>query len=338
MHKTYDVAVVGATGAVGEIILDRLAGRGFPVGEVHALAGQRSLGRRVEFGNRQLPVQDVDTFDFGRVRLALFAAGAAAAERYAPGAVAAGCVVIDASARFRHDDAIPLAVPDVNPGVLAGRAGPGILAGPGAMAIQLALVLKPILDAAGLERVDVTALLAVSGNGRDGVEELAGQSARLLNGQPIDCRVYPRQIAFNLLPQVDDFQGNGYTREEMQIVRDLGRVLGEERLQVNPTAVWAPVFHGHCAVLRLETRDRLTEVAARDVLSRGPGLVVVDEHRTGGYPTPVEAIGRDGVLVGRIREDISHPRGLNLWMAADNLRNAALNSVRIAETLLEERL
>ncbi len=338
MSKTYDVAVVGATGAVGESMLDMLARQTFPVGKVHALAGDRSVGQRVRFDNRQLPVRELESFDFQQVRLALFAATADAAERYAPKAMEAGCLVIDASARFRHDDAIPLVVAHVNPAALAGHARSGIVASPDAMTIQLALVLKPILDAVGLERVDVTALMAVSGGGRGGVEELAGQSARLLNGQPIDCQVFPRRIAFNLLPQIDVFQGNGYTRGEMQIVRDLGRLLGDERLQVNPTAVWAPVFHGHCAVLHLQTRDKLTEVAARDLLAGSPGLTVLDEHRPGGYPTPEEASGQDSVQVGRIRESLAHPLGLDLWVVADNPRNAALNCLQIAEILIKERL
>ena len=340
MGKTFDVAVVGATGAVGETMIQVLEERSFPVGRLHALASSRSAGKRIPFRGEEIVVQDLADFDFSRVRIALFSAGAAVSREYAPRAAAAGCVVVDNTSQFRYDDDVPLVVPEVNPHALAGYRERGIIANPNCSTIQMLVALHPIRQAVGIERINVATYQAVSGTGKDAIEELARQSARLLNGQPIDCEVYPRQIAFNCLPQIDVFQDNGYTREEMKMVWETRKIFEDDSIQVNPTAVRVPVFYGHSEAVHIETREALGADAARALLEAAPGVVVVDERRDGGYPTAVtDAAGRDEVFVGRIRADISHPRGLDLWIVADNVRKgAATNSVQIAEIMVEEYL
>ncbi len=340
MSRRFDVAVVGATGAVGEAMLSVLDARDFPVGEVYALASSRSAGTRVAFRHRQLNVQDLAQFDFARVQIALFSAGASVSEEYAPRAAAAGCVVVDNTSRFRRDLDIPLVVPEVNPLAIAGYRERGIIANPNCSTIQMVVALKPIYDAVGIERINVATYQAVSGTGKEAIEELVGQSARLLNGQPIETRVYPKQIAFNVLPHIDVFMENGYTREEMKLVWETRKILEDDSIQVNPTAVRVPVFYGHSEAVHIETRDKISAAEARKLLAAAPGVTVLDEHRPGGYPTAVtEAAQRDAVFVGRIREDISHPRGLDLWVVADNVRKgAALNSVQIAEVLVADYL
>ncbi|EHQ53230.1 aspartate-semialdehyde dehydrogenase [Ectothiorhodospira sp. PHS-1] len=340
MSKTYDVAVVGATGAVGETMLSILAERKFPVGNVHAVASSRSAGSRVAFGNKQLVVEDLATFDFSKVQIGLFSPGASVSKEYAPKAAAAGCVVIDNTSQFRYDDDIPLVVPEVNPHAVAGYKNRGIIANPNCSTIQMLVALKPLHDAAGIERINVATYQAVSGTGKEAIEELATQTAQLLNGKPVECKVYPKQIAFNVLPHIDVFMENGYTKEEMKMVWETRKIMEDDRIQVNPTAVRVPVFYGHSEAVHIETRDKLTAEQARDLLSRAPGVVVMDERRDGGYPTAVtESASQDPVFVGRIREDISHPRGLNLWVVADNVRKgAALNSIQIAEVLIKDFL
>ncbi len=340
MSRTFDVAVVGATGAVGETMLEILAERKFPVGQVYALASERSAGKQVQFGNRRLTVQDLAGFDFSKAQIGLFSAGASISKDYAPRAAAAGCVVVDNTSQFRYDDEIPLVVPEVNPGSIADHTRHGIIANPNCSTIQMLVALKPLHDAARIERINVCTYQAVSGTGKEAIEELATQSARLLNGQPIETQVYPKQIAFNVLPHIDVFQDNGYTKEEMKMVWETRKIMGDESIQVNPTAVRVPVFYGHSEAVHIETRDKLTAEAARALLEKAPGVVVLDEHRDGGYPTAVtEGAGHDPVYVGRIREDISHPRGLDLWVVADNVRKgAALNSIQIAEILVKDYL
>ncbi|SEP67523.1 aspartate-semialdehyde dehydrogenase [Ectothiorhodospira magna] len=340
MSKTYDVAVVGATGAVGETMLSILAERKFPVGNVHAVASSRSAGSRVAFGNQQLVVEDLATFDFSKVQIGLFSPGASVSMEYAPKAAAAGCVVIDNTSQFRYDDDIPLVVPEVNPHAVAGYKNRGIIANPNCSTIQMLVALKPLHDAAGIERVNVATYQAVSGTGKEAIEELATQTAQLLNGKPVECKVYPKQIAFNVLPHIDVFMDNGYTKEEMKMVWETRKIMEDDRIQVNPTTVRVPVFYGHSEAVHIETRDKLTAQQARELLSRAPGVVVMDERRDGGYPTAVsESAAQDPVFVGRIREDISHPRGLNLWVVADNVRKgAALNSIQIAEVLIKDFL
>ena len=340
MSRTFDVAVVGATGAVGETMLEILAERKFPVGEVYPLASERSAGKKVKFGSRQLTVQNLADFDFSKVQIGLFSAGASISKDYAPKATAAGCVVVDNTSQFRYDDEIPLVVPEVNPEAIADYTRHGIIANPNCSTIQMLVALKPLHDAARIERINVCTYQAVSGTGKEAIEELATQSARLLNGQPIETKVYPKQIAFNVLPHIDVFQDNGYTKEEMKMVWETRKIMGDDSIQVNPTAVRVPVFYGHSEAVHIETRDKLTADQARALLDKAPGVVVLDEHRDGGYPTAVtEGAGTDPVYVGRIREDISHSRGLDLWVVADNVRKgAALNSIQIAEVLVKDYL
>ncbi|HEY1772365.1 MAG TPA: aspartate-semialdehyde dehydrogenase [Gammaproteobacteria bacterium] len=338
--KTFDVAVVGATGAVGEAMLEILAERKFPVGQVYPLASERSAGGKVTFGNRELTVGKLSDFDFRKAQIGLFSAGSSISEEYAPKAGAAGCVVIDNTSRFRYDDDVPLVVPEVNPQALAGYKARNIIANPNCSTIQMVVALKPIHDAAGIERINVATYQAVSGAGRRGIEELADQTANLLNGKPVEKGgKFPKQIAFNVLPQVDEFQDNGYTREEMKMVWETHKIL-DPAIQVNATCVRVPVFYGHSEAVHIETRDKLSAEKARSLLAKAQGVVVMDERRPGGYPTPVtEAAQGDAVYVGRIREDLSHPRGINLWVVSDNVRKgAALNSIQIAELLVKSYL
>lgn len=340
MSKKYNVAVVGATGAVGEVMLSILAERGFPVNEVAALASSRSAGTRVAFGRKHLTVQDLAGFDFSDTDIALFSAGGSISAEHAPRAAAAGAVVIDNTSHFRNDPDIPLIVPEVNPEALAGYTQRNIIANPNCSTIQMVVALKPIDDAVGIERINVCTYQAVSGTGKEAIDELAQQTAQLLNGRSIKPHVYPRQIAFNVLPHIDTFEENGYTREEMKMVWETRKILGRESIGVNPTTVRVPVFYGHSEAVHIETRERISATDARELLSRAPGVKVLDERRDGGYPTAVtEGAHHDAVYVGRIREDISHERGLDLWVVADNVRKgAALNSVQIAEILIKQHI
>lgn len=340
MSKQVDVAVVGATGAVGETMLDILHQRKFPVGKIYALASERSAGNTVSFGNKSLIVEDLATFDFSKVQVGLFSPGASVSEIYAPKAAAAGCVVIDNTSQFRYDDDIPLVVPEVNPHAIADYKNRGIIANPNCSTIQMMVALKPIYDAVGITRINVCTYQAVSGTGKPAMDELAKQTAALLNGRPVEAEVYPKQIAFNVLPHIDSFMDNGYTKEEMKMVWETKKIMGDDSILVNPTAVRVPVFYGHSEAIHIETRDKITAAQARELLEAFDGIVVVDEHKDGGYPTAVsDASGQDPVYVGRIREDISHEKGLNLWVVADNVRKgAALNSIQIAEKLVEDYL
>jgi aspartate-semialdehyde dehydrogenase len=340
MTTRYAVAVVGATGAVGEAMLQTLTDRKFPAADVFPLASQRSAGTRVQCAGRNLTVGNLADFDFSRAQIALFSAGASVSRDYAPKAAAAGCVVIDNTSQFRYDDDVPLVVPEVNPQAIAAYEQRGIIANPNCSTIQMVVALKPIYDAVGIERVNVCTYQAVSGTGKSAIEELASQSAALLNGRDIECRVYPKQIAFNALPHIDVFLDNGYTKEEMKMVWETQKILGDERIRVNPTAVRIPVFYGHSEAIHIETGREISADEARELLRSAPGIEVLDERRDGGYPTAVtEAAHRDAVFVGRIRQDISHARGLDLWVVADNVRKgAALNSVQIAEHLIKDHL
>jgi aspartate-semialdehyde dehydrogenase len=249
-------------------------------------------------------------------------------------------VVIDNTSQFRYDDDIPLVVPEVNPHAVAGYTNRGIIANPNCSTIQMLVALKPIHDQVGIERINVATYQAVSGTGKEAIEELAAQTANLLNGKPIEKHVYPKQIAFNALPHIDVFMDNGYTKEEMKMVWETRKIMGDDSIQVNPTAVRIPVFYGHSEAVHIETREKITADEARELLSRAPGVVVLDERKDGGYPTAVtEGANHDPVYVGRIREDISHPRGLDMWVVADNVRKgAALNSIQIAEILIKDYL
>lgn len=337
MSRTVDVAVVGATGAVGEAMMSILEQRKFPVGTLYPLASERSAGTTVTFRGEDLIVGNLAEFDFSKAEIGLFSAGGSVSAEYAPIAGAAGCVVIDNTSHFRQQEDIPLVIPEVNPHALEDYRNHNIIANPNCSTIQMLVALKPIYDAVGIERINVATYQAVSGTGKEAVEELAGQTARLLNGQPVECNVYPKQIAFNVLPHIDTFQDNGYTREEMKMVWETQKIFEDVDIVVNPTCVRVPVFFGHSEAVHIETRDKIEVNQVRDLLSAADGLVVMDERVDGGYPTPVgDASGEDAVFVGRIREDISHPRGLNLWVVSDNVRKgAALNSIQIAEALLK---
>jgi aspartate-semialdehyde dehydrogenase len=335
MTRQFDVAVVGATGAVGEVMLSILEERDFPMGQVHALASSRSAGKRIAFRGGELIVGDLAEFDFSRAQIGLFSAGGSISAEYAPKAAEAGCVVIDNTSHFRYDGDVPLIVPEVNAHAIADYSTRGIIANPNCSTIQMVVALKPIHDAVGIERVNVATYQAVSGTGKKAIEELKAQTEAVAAGRDARCTVYPKQIAFNVLPHIDVFLENGYTREEMKMVWETRKIMEDDRLQVNPTTVRVPVLYGHSEAIHIETREKITEVAARDLLSSAAGVVVLDERKDCGYATAAtEGAGSDPVYVSRIREDISHPRGLNLWVVADNVRKgAALNSVQIAEIL-----
>ena len=331
-ERRFNVAVVGATGAVGETMLSILAERQFPVGEIVALASERSAGGEVEFAGRKITVQDLASFDPKGVDIALFSAGGGVSKEYAPKFAAAGAVVIDNSSSFRYDDDVPLVVSEVNPEAAKHRPR-GIIANPNCSTMQLMPVLAPIHREYGIERINVATYQSVSGAGQSGMEELGKQTAQLLGFQEIEPTKFPMQIAFNLIPHIDEFLDNGFTKEEMKLVWETRKILGDDSIQVNPTAVRVPVFYGHSEAVNIETKKKITTEQARELLATAPGVKVVDERKAGGYPTPVtHASGTDPVYVGRIREDLSHPRGLNMWVVADNIRKgAALNAVQVAE-------
>ncbi|BBD79679.1 aspartate-semialdehyde dehydrogenase [Aerosticca soli] len=338
LKSSYRVAMVGATGAVGETLLGILAERDFPVGELIPLASERSAGGKVHFAGKELTVRNLADFDFAGVDIAFFSAGGAVSREHAPRAAAAGAVVIDNTSEFRYQDDIPLVVSEVNPHAIAQYENRGIIANPNCSTMQMLVALAPIHRAVGIERINVATYQSVSGAGRSGMEELGRQTAALLNFQDVEVSKFPRQIAFNVIPHIDEFQPNGYTKEEMKMVWETRKILEDESIQVNPTAVRVPVFYGHAEAVHIETRDKLTAEQARALLEEAEGVVVIDERRAGGYPTPVgDAAGKDPVYVGRIREDISHDRGLDLWIVADNIRKgAALNAVQIAELLIRD--
>jgi len=340
MTTKYDVAVVGATGAVGEAMLEILAERKFPLGKLYALASERSVGKKVKFGNRELDVDDLADFDFSQVQIGLFSAGGSISEEFAPKAAAAGCVVIDNTSHFRYDDDIPLVVPEVNPDAIADYKSRGIIANPNCSTIQMVVALKPIYDAVGIERINVATYQAVSGAGRSAVEELVRQTAMLLNGRPLEIDGDAKQIAFNAVPQIDTFQDNRYTKEEMKMVWETRKIFADDGILVNPTAVRIPVFYGHSEAVHIETRDKISAEKVCELLGNAPGVTLLDGQKTGEYPTAVtESSGSDPVFVGRVREDISHARGINLWVVSDNIRKgAALNSVQIAEILAKNHL
>ena len=338
--KPVNVAVVGATGAVGEAMIEILESREFPVDTLFPLASSRSVGKSVQFRGKHHSVQDLSSFDFSQAPIGLFSAGGDISAEFAPVAAAAGCVVIDNTSHFRREADIPLVIPEVNRQAIAGYKKRGIIANPNCSTIGMLVALKPLYDAVGIERINVATYQAVSGTGKAAIEELAGQTARLLNGKAPEPAVYPKQIAFNALPHIDQFQDNGYTREEMKMVWETQKILDDPDILVNPTCVRVPVFFGHAEAVHIETGEPITAESALALLEAAEGVTVLDKHEDGGYPTPVtEAAGADPVFVGRVRADISHPRGLNLWVVADNVRKgAALNSVQIAEVLLSEYL
>jgi aspartate-semialdehyde dehydrogenase len=336
----YKVAMVGATGAVGEALLAILAERRFPVAELVPLASARSVGRSVAMAGRQLAVRDLAEYDFAGVDLAFFSAGGRVSREHAPRAAAAGAVVIDNTSEFRYQDDVPLVVSEVNPHAIARHVARRIIANPNCSTMQMLVALAPIHRAVGIERINVATYQSVSGAGRSGLNELGEQTAALLSFREVKPAKFSKQIAFNVIPHIDDFQDNGYTKEEMKMVWETRKILEDDTIRVNPTAVRVPVFYGHAEAVHIETREKITAEQARRLLQDAPGVRLLDRREPGGYPTPAsEAAGQDPVFVGRIREDISHPRGLNLWVVADNLRKgAALNAVQVAELLVKSYL
>ena len=340
MSKRWNVAVVGATGLVGSTMISILEERKFPVNELFPLASSRSVGKSIKFGGRDYPVLDLATFDFARAQIGLFSAGSAVSAEFAPKAGKAGCVVIDNTSQFRYQDDIPLVVTEVNPHAIAGYKRHNIIANPNCSTMQMLVALKPLHDAAGIERINVATYQSVSGGGAKAMNELSEQTAALAAGREVTPKVIARQIAYNCVPQIDVFLDNGYTKEEMKMFWETQKILEDKSIKVNATAVRVPVFVGHSEAVHIETRRKLTAAEARNLLSSAPGVVVVDERKPGGYPTAVtEGAGHDPVYVGRIRDDISHERGLDLWIVSDNVRKgAALNSVQIAELLVKDYL
>lgn len=339
-NKLIDVAVLGATGLVGETILEILHSRKFPCNNVYALASERSAGDTVLFGKRNLEVLDVASFDFSKVQIGLFSAGAEVSAQYAPRAAKAGCVVIDNTSHFRNEADVPLVIPEVNPEQIAKYSARNIIANPNCSTIQMLVALKPIYDAVGIKKITVATYQSVSGTGRAAISELIEQTGLLLNGRPVEPEIYPQQIAFNVIPHIDQFLENGFSKEEMKMILETHKILGDTNIVINPTTVRVPVVYSHSEAITIETSKPLTAEAARELLSKAPGLKVVDNPKLNSYPTPIQdAVGNDDVYVGRIRNDINDDHILNLWVVADNIRKgAALNSVQIAEILVAKYL
>ncbi|USD36662.1 aspartate-semialdehyde dehydrogenase [Ferrimonas sp. SCSIO 43195] len=338
MAQAFNVAILGATGAVGEALIQILEEREFPIAELHLLASANSAGNTLAFKGKSLTVTDVAEFDWSQVELAFFSAGGEVSAQYAPLAAEAGCVVIDNTSHFRNEPDVPLVVPEINAHALAEFRNRNIIANPNCSTIQMLMALHPIHQHYGIDRINVATYQSVSGAGRRAIEELAKQCAQLLNGLPAKNEVFDNQIAFNVLPKIDDFMDNGYTKEEMKMVWETQKIFGDASIAVNATAVRVPVFHGHGEAIHLETRQPTSVDEVKALLSQAPGLVLMEEDQD--YPTQVgNATGQDEVFVGRVRQDISHPCGLNLWVVADNIRKgAALNAVQIAETLISDYL
>ncbi len=335
-EKNYNIAIVGATGAVGEVLLQILEERQFPVGKLFPLASERSAGSTIQFNGKSHRVNDLKDFDFSKVQIAFFSAGGEVSKKYAPIAAEAGAIVIDNTSYFRNDEDIPLIVPEVNAHAISGYHNRNIIANPNCSTAQMVVALKPIYDAVGITRINVATYQSVSGAGNSAIQELAEQTAHLLNGQEIKPKKFKKQIAFNVIPHIDTFEKNGYTREEMKMVWETQKIMEDPNILVNATAVRVPVFYGHSEVINIETREPISAEAATKILQEAPGIIVIDDPED--YPTAVsDAAGQDAVFVGRIREDISHPHALNLWVVSDNIRKgAALNAIQIAELLLED--
>ena len=340
MKKThYNVAVLGATGAVGEVMLQILEQRKFPVDQLYLLSSSRSAGGRLPFRGKQVLVQDAANFDWSQVDIGLFSAGAKVSAQFAPLAAEAGCVVIDNTSQYRYDDDIPLVVPEVNPHRIADHVNRGIIANPNCSTIQMLLALKPIADAVGIERVVVATYQAVSGAGKRAIEELGQQTMALCRHEEAVCDVFPKRISFNCLPQIDVFQDNGYTKEEMKMLWETRKILELPDIALTATCVRVPVFYGHSEAVNVVTRDPITPEAVRALLEKAPGVTVVDNQEKNLWPSALDAAGQDTTYVGRIRGDCSHEKGINFWVVSDNIRKgAALNSVQIAELLIRDYL
>ncbi len=339
LKRKFNVAVAGATGAVGGAMLDVLQRRDFPLDELRLLASERSVGRKLQFRDREIAVQLLSEDAFDNIDIALFSAGAARSLAFAPAAAAAGAVVIDNSSAFRMDDEIPLVVPEVNPHAIGGYRKRGIIANPNCSTIQMLVALKPIYDRVGIRRIVVSTYQAVSGTGAKAIDELDEQVKAYAAGKPLAKSVYPHQIAFNCLPHIDSFLDNGYTKEEMKMVNETRKIFEDAAIGVTATAVRVPVFYGHSESVNIETEKKITAGEVKEILAAAPGIKVVDEPSLSIYPLALDCAGKFETLVGRIREDESIEKGINLWVVADNiLKGAALNAVQIAEIVAGDYL
>lgn len=334
----FDIAVVGATGNVGREMLAILAEREFPVGEVFAIASRRSMGTEVSFGDRVLRCLDLETFDFARCHFALLSAGGDLAREWAPRIAATGCIVIDNSSAWRYDIDVPLIVPEVNAAAVDGFAKKRIIANPNCSTAQLVVALKPLHDAATIRRVVVATYQSTSGAGKDAMDELWTQTRGLFVNDSPTPQAFTKQIAFNVIPHIDTFMEDGSTREEWKLSAETKKIL-DPKIKVSATAVRVPVFVGHCEAVNIEFENPITASEARALLRKAPGVLVIDKREDGGYITPIECVGDYATFVSRIREDQTLDNGLSMWIVSDNLRKgAALNTVQIAETLINRRL
>ncbi|WP_154221996.1 aspartate-semialdehyde dehydrogenase [Marinicella rhabdoformis] len=335
--RTYNVAVVGATGAVGKTMLEILESRKFPINEIFPLASERSAGDFIDFNKKQVQVADLAHFDFSKADIALFSAGAAVSAEYVAKCVDSGCVMIDNTSYFRNEEDVPLVVPEVNPEAIAEFKQTGIIANPNCSTIQMLVALAPIHKKVGIERINVATYQSVSGAGNKGIDELSEQTRSLLNFRPLQNNAFSQQIAFNVIPQIDEFQDNGYTREEMKMVWETQKILGDRSVRVNPTCVRVPVFYGHAEAVHIETTAKITADEVKSLMQNTAGVELMDDPASMSFASPsVHSAGNDPVYVSRIREDISIDHGINMWIVSDNIRKgAALNSVQIAEELIK---
>ncbi|MFK5980212.1 MAG: aspartate-semialdehyde dehydrogenase [Rhizobiaceae bacterium] len=334
----YKVAIVGATGNVGQEMLEILHERGFPVDELVALASRKSQGKQIDFGDKPIKVKTLDTYDFTGTDIVLMSAGGKVSLEWAPKIAAKGCVVIDNSSAFRYDSAVPLIVPEVNADDIEGFTKKNIIANPNCSTAQLVVALKPLHDVAKIKRIVVATYQSVSGGGKSAMDELFEQTRAVFVADPIEVRNFTKRIAFNVIPHIDDFMEDGYTKEEWKVVAETKKML-DKSIKVTCTAVRVPVFVGHSEAINIEFENPISAQEARDILREAPGCLVIDKHEDGGYITPFECVGEDATFISRIREDITVENGLNIWVVSDNLRKgAALNTVQIAELLVNRGL
>ncbi len=332
----YRVCVVGATGVVGKEMINVLEERDFPVRDLKLLASERTAGSILEFKGEKLKVQVLREDSFKGMEIGLFSAGGSISEKYAPLASREGCVVIDNTSAFRMDPEVPLVVPEVNPHAVGDYTHKGIIANPNCSTIQMVVVLKPIHDAAKIKRIVVSTYQSVSGTGKEAIQELEQQTLAIFNQQEIRTEVYPHQIAFNCIPHIDVFSENGYTKEELKMINETKKIIEDESIAISATTVRVPVFYGHSESVNIETKKKITPDEVRDILSRAPGVIVLDDPKKNEYPLAIDAAGKDETFVGRIREDPSIGKGIDMWIVSDNVRKgAALNAVQIAEILVQ---
>ena len=338
MTKKYNIAVVGATGAVGMMMTQVLLEKNFPIDNLYLLASKKSAGKKMNILNREFTVESLDGFNFSNVDIALFSAGSDISEKYAKEATNKNTIVIDNTSFFRYDENIPLIVPEINPDEIGNYKSSGIIANPNCSTIQMLVAIKPIHDMCKIKRINVCTYQAVSGTGNDAIKELNDQVNAYVNKKEIISEVYPKQIAFNVIPQIDKFMKNGYTKEEMKMVWETKKIM-DDKIEVNPTTVRVPVFYGHSEAVHLELEKKITAGDAKKLLSaKGNGVILLDEHTDGGYPCAAnECENSNEVYVGRVREDISCEKGLNMWVVSNNIRKgAAYNSAQIAELLIKD--